>query len=143
MDTGEFSSSCLHKFNDPVSNGQAKKYNLANTYSNYSSILTYDENGYTDYSDLLTVYDEASDRASEQAGRILKENLQDPTARTGYAMAGWRPRKDDMKAQAVEWWNWGESTVHACMCAHTGHPANSRQTGRVLHRPRQARLSLV
>lgn len=38
---------------------------------------------------------------------MLKENLQDQNARTGLAVAGWRPRKDDMAAQAVEWWNWG------------------------------------
>jgi hypothetical protein len=29
------------------------------------------------------------------------------TARSGLALAGWRPRRDDMAAQAVEWWNWG------------------------------------
>ncbi|BCR88847.1 putative flavin containing polyamine oxidase [Aspergillus chevalieri] len=84
----------------------AKKYNLKNHYSNYSSILTYNETGYTDYSDLLDAYDEASTEAGENAGRILTENLQDQTARTGLAVAGWRPRKDDMAAQAVEWWSW-------------------------------------
>lgn len=86
---------------------QAKKYNLKNYYSNYSSILTYNETGYTDYSHLLDVYSEASTKAGENAGRILTENLQDQTARTGLAVAGWRPRKDDMAAQAVEWWSWG------------------------------------
>lgn len=38
---------------------------------------------------------------------MLVQNVQDQTARTGFALAGWRPKKDDMKAQAVEWWNWG------------------------------------
>lgn len=32
----------------------AKKYGVNNTYSNYSSILTYDKDGYSDYSDLLS-----------------------------------------------------------------------------------------
>lgn len=90
---------------------QAKKYNLKNHYSNYSSILTYNETGYTDYSDLLDAYDEASTEAGENAGRILTENLQDQTARTGLAVAGWRPRKDDMAAQAVEWWSWGTTIL--------------------------------
>lgn len=85
----------------------AKKYHLQNTYSNYSSILTYNETGYTDYRHLLDLYSNVSTTAGEEAGRILTENLQDQTARTGLAVAGWRPRKDDMAAQAVEWWSWG------------------------------------
>ncbi|PLB49326.1 polyamine oxidase [Aspergillus steynii IBT 23096] len=84
----------------------AQKHKLKNTYSNYDNILTYDETGYTDYRDILAEYAQASKIASREAGRILSENLQDQTARSGLALAGWRPRKDDMKAQAVEWWNW-------------------------------------
>ncbi|KAH8431479.1 putative flavin containing polyamine oxidase [Aspergillus melleus] len=84
----------------------AQKHNLKNTYSNYDNIRTYDETGYTDYRDILAEYTHASEIASKEAGRILSENLQDQTARSGLALAGWRPRKDDMKAQAVEWWNW-------------------------------------
>ncbi|RDW83817.1 putative flavin containing polyamine oxidase [Aspergillus mulundensis] len=84
----------------------AKKYQLENTFSNYDSILTYNETGYTDYSDLLDEYSAASERASERAGRILNNNIQDMTARSGLALAGWKPRRDDMAAQAVEWWNW-------------------------------------
>ncbi|KAL4967428.1 putative flavin containing polyamine oxidase [Aspergillus stella-maris] len=84
----------------------AKKYNLENTWSNYDSILTYNETGYTDYTDVLDAYDAASEKASVHAGRILNYNLQDMTARSGLALSGWKPRRDDMKAQAVEWWNW-------------------------------------
>ncbi|KAJ5110019.1 hypothetical protein N7532_002664 [Penicillium argentinense] len=84
----------------------AKKWNLNNTYSNYSSILTYDENGFNDYASMLDEFEDMYDEASEQAGILLKENLQDQTARTGLALAGWRPKIDDMKAQAVEWWEW-------------------------------------
>ena len=86
---------------------KAKKYNLTNTYSNYSSILTYDESGYNEYSSLLDDFDAAYEIASEQAGIILTNNLQDQTSRTGLALAGWKPKRGDMKAQAVEWWNWG------------------------------------
>ncbi|KAK1139794.1 hypothetical protein N8T08_011191 [Aspergillus melleus] len=84
----------------------AQKHKLKNMYSNYDNIRTYDETGYTDYRDKLAGYTQASEIASKEAGRILSENLQDQTARSGLALAGWRPRKDDMKAQAVEWWNW-------------------------------------
>lgn len=82
---------------------------MKNEFSNYSSILTYDENGYVDYTRILDEYDEANEIATQEAGVLLMDNLQDQTGRTGYALAGWRPRKNDMKAQAVEWWNWGMS----------------------------------
>lgn len=87
----------------------AKKWHLNNTYSNYSSILTYDETGFNDYASMLDDFEDLYDEASEQAGILLKENLQDQTARSGLALAGWRPKIDDMKAQAVEWWEWGKS----------------------------------
>lgn len=97
---------------------QARKHNLTVTCSNYSSIRTYNETGYTDYRHLQREYAEAYRIASREAGRIMTENLQDQTTRTGLALAGWRPRKDDSAAQAVEWWNWGTS------------PATSRSTSR-------------
>ncbi|GFF51661.1 putative flavin-containing polyamine oxidase [Aspergillus lentulus] len=84
----------------------ARKHNLTVTHSNYSSIRTYNETGFIDYRHLLREYAEAYRTASKEAGRIMTENLQDQTARTGLALAGWRPRKDDSAAQAVEWWNW-------------------------------------
>ncbi|KAL3455372.1 hypothetical protein BJX64DRAFT_71715 [Aspergillus heterothallicus] len=84
----------------------AKKHNISNTVSNYDSILTYNETGYVDYSHLLDEYAVARERASLHAGEILTSNLQDMTARSGLALAGWRPRRDEMAAQAVEWWNW-------------------------------------
>ncbi|KAF9887922.1 hypothetical protein FE257_009444 [Aspergillus nanangensis] len=89
----------------------AKKHGLKNTYSNYDSILTYDEHGFSNYTDLLDSYDETSDVASKESGRLLIQNIQDETARSGYALAGWRPGQNDMKAQAVEWWNWDWETA--------------------------------
>ena len=47
------------------------------------------------------------DVAYRDAGQMLLDNIQDNNARTGFAMAGWNPRRNDMKARAVEWWNWG------------------------------------
>ncbi|KAI9375817.1 amine oxidase [Aspergillus egyptiacus] len=84
----------------------AKKHGLRNTYSDYESILTYNETGYSNYSHVLDEYSQARKTASLHAGQILNVNLQDMTARSGLALAGWRPRHDDMAAQAVEWWNW-------------------------------------
>ncbi|PNY29651.1 Polyamine oxidase [Tolypocladium capitatum] len=84
----------------------SKKYSLKNTNSNYSSILTYNETGYADYSSLLDVYEAASVSMSVEAGRLLAENLQDQSARSGLALAGWNPKHGNMAAQAVEYWNW-------------------------------------
>ncbi|KAH8701862.1 amine oxidase [Talaromyces proteolyticus] len=90
----------------------AQKYNLTNTYSNYSSILTYNETGFTDFSDLLDVYDNADTIMGDNSGEILLHNLQDQTARTGLSLAGWKP-KQNMAAQAVEWWEWDWESAYS------------------------------
>ncbi|KJZ77633.1 hypothetical protein HIM_02810 [Hirsutella minnesotensis 3608] len=84
----------------------AKKYHLKNHKSTYESILTYNETGFTDYSPQIAVLKEASRKMSIEAGRLLAENLQDQSVRSGLALAGWNPRHDDMTAQAVDFWNW-------------------------------------
>lgn len=86
---------------------QAKKYKLKNVYSDYDSILTYNASGYADYSDLIDACYDAISKVNVEAGRMLKENIQDRSARTGLAMAGWSPKHTDMEAQAAELWNWG------------------------------------
>ncbi|KAI0473120.1 putative flavin-containing polyamine oxidase [Xylariaceae sp. FL0804] len=89
----------------------AKKYQIDNVYSNYSSILTYDDNGYADYQDLLDAVDTAYTQAEQDAGYILTENLQDTSMRAGLSLAGWKPKKD-MRAQAAEWWYWDFETAY-------------------------------
>ncbi|RAQ56328.1 polyamine oxidase [Aspergillus flavus] len=89
----------------------ANKHGLKNTPDNSSSVLTYDETGYNDYQDLLNTFSDVKDVAYRDAGQMLLDNIQDNNARTGFAMAGWNPPQNDMKAQAVEWWNWD------CECA--------------------------
>ncbi|KAH8602191.1 putative flavin-containing polyamine oxidase [Bisporella sp. PMI_857] len=82
----------------------AKKYNLTNTYSDYSSILTYADEGATNYSYLLDeTYEEAYALLEQDAGRILSENLQDRSVRVGLSIANWKTKKD-MRQQAAEWW---------------------------------------
>ncbi|KAK3673258.1 hypothetical protein LTR78_006803 [Recurvomyces mirabilis] len=83
----------------------AQKWNLTNTYSNYSDILTYDQSGYNDYSDLLSNYEDAYATLEQDAGTILVENLQDRSVRSGLRLADWNPARDAQK-QAVEWWEW-------------------------------------
>lgn len=73
----------------------AKKWNITNTYSNYSSILTYNQNGYEDFSDLLDDFEEHYVQLEQDAGYILTQNLQDRSARAGLMLADWRPRSMD------------------------------------------------
>ncbi|CAK7210836.1 polyamine oxidase1, flavin-containing amine oxidoreductase [Sporothrix bragantina] len=90
----------------------AKRYGLNNTYSNYSSMLTYDQTGFVDYTDLMDTYDDAYDVAAADAGFLLTNNRQDTSARAGFSLAGYKPKKD-MHAQAVEFWNWDWETAYA------------------------------
>ncbi|KAL9058816.1 MAG: hypothetical protein Q9162_001540 [Coniocarpon cinnabarinum] len=83
----------------------AKRYNLTNTYSNYSDILTYNETGFTDYAYLFDEYEDAYSIVEQDAGTILSENLLDQNAATAFTLAGWQPRRD-MARQAVDWWQW-------------------------------------
>ncbi|ORY68510.1 putative flavin-containing polyamine oxidase [Pseudomassariella vexata] len=89
----------------------AKKHQVENAYSNYSSILTFDETGENDFSGLLDTFENAYASAEQNAGYILKDNLQDTSARAGFSLAGWKPKKD-MKYQAVEWWEWDWETSY-------------------------------
>ncbi|KAI1810369.1 amine oxidase [Poronia punctata] len=89
----------------------AKKYGINNTYSNYTSILTYDEGGPADFGSLFEEMEEAYTVAEQEAGYILTENLQDSSMRAAYSLAGWKPKKD-MRAQAVEWWYWDWETAY-------------------------------
>ncbi|CAG7924131.1 unnamed protein product [Penicillium olsonii] len=84
----------------------AQKYGLKTHYSNYDNVSTYNKDGYSDYSHLLDLYEDAYDIASQNAGEILTQNLQDQNAKSGLALAGWNPKSTDMEAQAVDWWSW-------------------------------------
>lgn len=85
----------------------AQLYNLTNTYSNYTSIETFDETGAVDFTDRIADFEDNAYTALEQdAGYILSEDLQDRSVRSGLSLSGWKPKRDDMIAQAVEWWEW-------------------------------------
>ncbi|KAK4692806.1 polyamine oxidase, partial [Lecanoromycetidae sp. Uapishka_2] len=83
----------------------AQVYNLTNTYSNYSSIKTFNETGAVDYTDLLNDFETDYSTLEQDAGYILTENLQDRSTRSGLSLAGWKPGKDP-QAQAIEWFEW-------------------------------------
>ncbi|ETN42703.1 uncharacterized protein HMPREF1541_01861 [Cyphellophora europaea CBS 101466] len=81
----------------------AQKYNITNTYSNYSSIETFNETGPVDFSDLLDEIDVSYTQMQTDTGRFILDNIQDYSVRSGLSLAGWKPKKDAQK-QAVEWW---------------------------------------
>ncbi|KAH7184769.1 uncharacterized protein B0J16DRAFT_340440 [Fusarium flagelliforme] len=84
----------------------AKKHNLKSTFSDYDAYKTFDHEGETDWSDKIDEFDEAYAKAAAEAGHMLINNIQDTSARAALRTAGWRPEKDDMHAQAADWWGW-------------------------------------
>lgn len=90
----------------------AQKYSLNSTYSDFDSILTYNDTGAVDYMNLFDELDEAYTQYEIDAGYTITDNLQDVSVRSGLALAGWKPRKDPQK-QAAEWWyfDW-EASIH-------------------------------
>jgi polyamine oxidase len=83
----------------------SKQANLSNTYSDFSSILTYDSTGYNNYSSLIDDFEDHWTIFEQNAGTILTQDLQDRTMRAGIWQSGWRPQQDAHK-KAVEWWEW-------------------------------------
>ncbi|KAK7966390.1 polyamine oxidase (propane-1-3-diamine-forming) [Apiospora aurea] len=85
---------------------QKKKWNIRNTPSNVSAILTYNETGKVDFTSEIEEYEEAVERMVAVAGELLADNIQDRTMREGLTHAGWKPnqRKYPQAADAVEWW---------------------------------------
>ncbi|KAJ5462714.1 hypothetical protein N7475_007658 [Penicillium sp. IBT 31633x] len=81
----------------------AQKYNLTTALSDFSSIQAYDDTGSVNYTYLLDEYETASEKMAEIGSTILKNNLQDMSIRQGMALGGWKPKVDDMAAQAVDW----------------------------------------
>ncbi|KAF4332776.1 n1-acetylpolyamine oxidase [Fusarium beomiforme] len=109
--TIEFGANWIEGIGSPETNENpiwklADKYKLKSTEANYSNYKTFDHKGNTDWSDKINEYDEVYEKAAAEAGRLLLDNLQDTSARAALRTAGWRPEKDDMHAQAAEWWGW-------------------------------------
>jgi polyamine oxidase len=76
----------------------------SHSFSNYSSIQTFTDKGSQDYSSLLNGFSNAYSTYEQNAGYILTSNLLDTSVRSALTLANWNPKKD-MRAQAVEWWN--------------------------------------
>ncbi|KAF5976390.1 hypothetical protein FBULB1_6949 [Fusarium bulbicola] len=84
----------------------AQKHGLKTTYADYDALKTFDHEGAKNWTDKIAELDEAFENASGESGEILLDNLQDLSARAGLRTGGWRPDKNDMYAQAADWWGW-------------------------------------
>ncbi|KAL3417463.1 N1-acetylpolyamine oxidase [Phlyctema vagabunda] len=82
----------------------AKKYKIANHFTNISSVMTFDDSGRADFGTKFEEFDAGYDIAEYEAGVILTDNLQDRSLRSGFNLAGYKP-KGDAQAMAVEWYN--------------------------------------
>ncbi|RSL44106.1 hypothetical protein CEP54_014819 [Fusarium duplospermum] len=89
----------------------AQKHKVKNVYSDYDSLLTYDQDGPANYSDAFDEFDEKFDKATKDAGYIQTDNLQDTSVRAGLSLAGWKPRQDPYK-QLADWWGWDFETAY-------------------------------
>lgn len=74
---------------------------IPRSYSNYSSIQTFNETGAVDYTGLLDDFEDAYSTLEQDAGDILSQNLQDRSVRSGLSLAGWKPGQNKA-AQAIE-----------------------------------------
>ncbi|KPI41316.1 Polyamine oxidase [Cyphellophora attinorum] len=83
----------------------AQKYGLNNTYSNYSSIETFTQDGPADYADLIDDVEDGWTVMEQNVGEFITQNIQDYSVRSGFSLGGWKPGKD-AERQAVEWWTW-------------------------------------
>lgn len=73
------------------------------SYSDYSSIETFNETGAVNFTYLLDDFEGSYSTVEQDAGYILVDNLQDRSYRSGLSLAGWKPRQNKAQ-QAVEWW---------------------------------------
>ncbi|KAF2018576.1 amine oxidase [Aaosphaeria arxii CBS 175.79] len=85
----------------------ARKWNISNEESDYSSIKTYNENGEADFSSLFDEFQEATN-ALEDDATALADKYQDRSVRAGLRRGGWNPAKTDSPAGAVavEYFSW-------------------------------------
>ncbi len=110
----------------------SKQVNLTSPNSDAFSIVTYNETGAVDYTDILDEFEEYWSIFEQSAGTILSENLQDRSFRAGLWQSGWRP-KGDAARKAVEYYLWDWETAQVSLpcndcvetCSHV-RPVDTR-----------------
>ncbi|KAI8932465.1 hypothetical protein NX059_010650 [Plenodomus lindquistii] len=88
----------------------SKQVNLSAPNSDSSSIMTYNETGAVDFTNLIDEYEEYWGIFEQKAGQILSDNLQDRTFRAGLWQSGWRTNGDAAR-KAVDYWMWDWETA--------------------------------
>lgn len=88
---------------EPANGFQAKKYNVQYTFSNFSLVDTFTQQGRKDYFSKLDEFEDAYTVVEQDSGVILTENLQDRSFRAGLSLANYKPIRDP-EAMAWEWY---------------------------------------
>lgn len=88
---------------EPANGFQAKKYNIQHTFSNFSLVDTFTQQGRKDYLSKQEEFEDAYTVVEQDSGVILTENLQDRAFRAGLSLANYKPVRDP-EAMAWEWY---------------------------------------
>lgn len=88
----------------------SKQVNLSAPNSDSSSIMTFNETGAVNFTNIIDEFEGYRTIFAQNAGRILTENLQDRTFRAGLWQSGWRTYGDAAR-KAVEYWLWDWETA--------------------------------
>jgi len=95
-----------------------KKYKVQNQFTDPQSILTYDTTGPVDYTNKYIAFEEAYAKVEQDAGNILRKNLQDRSFRAALNLAGWKPLGDP-QALAIEWVQMDYEYAQTVVCVST------------------------
>lgn len=88
----------------------SKQVNLSAPNSDYTSVMTFNETGAVNFTNIIDEFEEYWTIFEQNAGRILTQNLQDRTFRAGLWQSGWRNHGDAAR-KAVEFWLWDWETA--------------------------------
>ncbi|KAH9862890.1 hypothetical protein J1614_010983 [Plenodomus biglobosus] len=80
----------------------SKQVNLSAPNSDASSIATYNETGAVDFTNIIEEFEDHWAVFERNAGRILRENLQDRSFRAGLLQSGWRTNGDAARKATPE-----------------------------------------
>ncbi|CAF4187282.1 unnamed protein product, partial [Rotaria sp. Silwood2] len=80
----------------------ANKHKLMNIYTDYEDLLTFDQNGLTNYSNIINQAFDKFDQVVDDAEKRLALGLEDLSFAQGLSLQGWIPRTPHEKVAG--WW---------------------------------------
>ncbi|CAF4189976.1 unnamed protein product [Rotaria sp. Silwood2] len=80
----------------------ANKHKLMNIYTDYEDLLTFDQNGLTNYSNIINQAFDKFDQVVDDAEKRLALGLEDLSFAQGLSLQGWIPRTP--REKVADWW---------------------------------------